>query len=132
MIDIKALEKSAKIFEKIKKLDSEIIEIDKYALLVANGDCEPSFELHFVTQKNKEEIEEETNKSESSGTFFYIHQLMSYKPITEASNNTNTEKLADTLTENATLQILGILLCEKYNKRTQLLKQLEKYGVQVH
>ena len=133
MIDIKLLEKAAKIFEKIKQLDAEIIEIDKYAMLVANGDVEPSFELSFKMLKTEEKEEEKQGTENLLESYSNSLRMTIYGGFLMSDKKKEPEnKLSNTLSENATLQILGVLLHEKNAARTRLINQLRKTGVQLH
>lgn len=46
-MDLKTIEKAAKILDRIKVLDNEIIEIDRIAMMVASDDTKSSFELRI-------------------------------------------------------------------------------------
>ena len=57
-MNIKKLEKATKIYEQIKILDAQISELEKFAMLVANGEIKSSFELKIEDLgKQKEDAE---------------------------------------------------------------------------
>ena len=52
-MNIKTLEKASKIIEQIKKLDAEIIELDKYAMKLINSNSEINLTLSFDKENNE-------------------------------------------------------------------------------
>lgn len=133
---IKNLEKATKILEQIKVLDAEIIEIDKIALLVADGGNTLSLELKV--QPNNPNEKKEILDSDGSlidhnkpigydGLFGGI--LGHYRSMCEPIKPfTPHHILKKELNESSTLHILGLLLREKQFIRFSLIEKLEKLG----
>ena len=142
-MNIKKLEKATKIFEQIKVLDAQIIEIDRFAMLVANGEIKSSFELKVEDIGKKKEDEEKVSfdadgsliKGDSIPEYSFRINWGSIIPcgLTGSSDKKNkNEHLYKTeLSENGTMQILGILLYEKQQQRQALIQKLQSYGVAV-
>lgn len=138
---IKQLEKATKIFEKIKKLDKEITEFDKLALLIVNNKTNISFELNIETLKDNEETMKFGIDGDGSLTYKLDYTIKDFLPwatrfsamdIGAISNisKKNANSLKSMLSETPTLQILGILLGEKQRERESLLLQLKSYGIE--
>lgn len=135
-MNFKQLDMAARIYDQIKALDAEIIEIDRIALLVANGDTQSSFELKIEDIGGRNE-EDGNVQSDQWGPIFAI-QL---RPIEDWLNSLNGHRfsghpyrnniLKNQLSESSTMRILGVLLGDKQSKREALLDQLEAIGVAV-
>ena len=132
-MNLKQLQQAAKILEKIKALDAEIIEIDRVALLVANGNSECSFSLNVKdTTPVKEEVEIEEQPRDTMTDFYRRYQLGILSIIsTEPKKEEKGFILNHTLSEENTLRILGILLGDRQQKRDELINKLNKKGVQL-
>ena len=138
-MDIKRLEKATKIYEQIKLLDAEIIEIDRFAMLIANGEIKSSFELKVDDIGSKKEDENKV-RFDSDGSIINTQQMqtMMYNSIfpswfqqidNSTIKNKNEHSLKYPISDHTTMSILGILLCEKQSKRKSLLNDLEQLGV---
>ena len=140
-MNIKQLERSQKIYLEIKKLDAEIIEIDKVAQLIANGNAEVNLTLSVkdVTPKI-EETEKVTTYHDPMTTghgrmnFFnpFEEMMKSYRGISSkiTDDNDKTVLTAD-LSENLSFNVLAIILNDKQTKRKKLINSLKKIGVQI-
>jgi hypothetical protein len=130
-MNLKKLEKAAKIYEKIKELDAQIIEIDKFAMMAANQEIKASFELKIENlTKEKEDVPKVGFDGDGSLQFSYDRMMRSMMMPTFIYGQTPQKKdneylLKQNLSENNTLNILGILLYEKQSIRNALLSQLE-------
>ncbi len=139
-MDIKKLEKAAKIYGQIKILDAQIIDIDKFAMTVANNETKSSFELRCEDLSKKKEDEEKINfdddgsiikkHSESYKSVFDLWTPRLYSQSVEDKND-NEIILKNELSVNAVMAILGVLLHEKQAQRILLMNQLQKIGVAV-
>ena len=140
---IKQLEKATKVFEKIQKLDKEINELDKLALLIVNNKTDISFELKIENCNDNEATPQVEIDSDGSLSFKVDFDprtsivpwplrfsRMDFGTISNTPNK-NTKSLKNKLTETPTLQILGVLLDEKQRERQSLLMQLKSYGVAI-
>jgi len=141
-MEFKQLEKATIIYKDIQALDKEIIDIDRIAMLVANGEIKSTFELKIEDIGKKNEDSQKNSFDEDGSivrnNYEDIHKrmlhslsmpLFSFGCSETKKKNDNEHTLNNSLSENATLQILGILLCEKQEKRKMLISKLQKLGV---
>lgn len=131
-MNINKIEKLNKIIIKIKELDTQIIEIDKFAMLVANGETKSSFELRIEDLENKENVSPNEDgyggiEKYAAGLAFHIPSYITSKIRNISVSDENV--LKNDLSVNSVLSILGILLFDKQEKRKNLIKKLEGYGV---
>lgn len=138
---IKQLEKASKIIEKIKKLDDEIIELDKYAMKLINSNSEISLTLSF----DKENKESDKVSFDEDGSLISQPRMEYISPFSmfqntmfglggfsgEPKKQNDTETLNRNLSESATLKIIGIILCELNEKRNDLINKVNKIGIQL-
>jgi hypothetical protein len=147
-MNIQELERSQKIYAQIKDLDAEIIEIEKVAILVANGNAEVNLSLNVKdTTPKKEESEkvefDEDGSFKSSlgsglnfrmgiispwGTGESLFEKVYGKSVIEKEDNSGS-KLKACLSENLSLNVLAILLYDKQTRRAKLIKSLNRIGV---
>jgi hypothetical protein len=144
-MNVKQLQKASRILEKIKMLDEEIIQIDKQALLIANGEVkiELSLKVKDLAKERKEaekvQFDEDGSLIQGGGFYEMMRRSMgsgimpAYQISFGGSDPKNEVKAEsfETITERASLQILGVLLGEKQSKRLELISQLEKVGVEI-
>jgi hypothetical protein len=138
-MNIVKLEKATKIYEQIKQLDNAIIEIDRIAMLIANGEVSCSFDLKVNDlTKTEEQCQvgfDEDGSLRSACDPIHPYRL-SFSLLGGVLRNTtpppvNENILKAELTENTALSILGVLLCDKQYQRDQLINQLERLGVAI-
>lgn len=145
-MNIKKLEHASKIFEQIKALDASIIEIDRFAMLAANGEIKSHFTLSVEdVGKKKEEAGKVTLDEEGflkrGGPYDDLYDLIKtgmLRPLAmgpigyfREDKTPNDHILKQDLSENATLHILGVLLYEKRTARQMLIDQLKTYGFSI-
>jgi hypothetical protein len=144
-MNVKQLQKASRILEKIKMLDEEIIQIDKQALLIANGEVkiELSLKVKDLAKERKEaekvQFDEDGSLIQGGGFYEMMRRSMgsgimpAYQISFGGSDLKNEVKAEsfETITERAALQILGVLLGEKQSKRLELISQLGKVGVEI-
>jgi len=132
-MDIKKLEKATKIYERIRVLDGEIIEIEKNAMLVANGETKSGFELKIENLAGVENSEEDSDDKNDSGIggYFTFGILGYIERKNNIRENKNESIFKSDLSVNSTMAILGVLLHEKQHQRQILISKLEKMGVLV-
>ena len=133
-MDIKKLNKAAKIFEQIGRIDKEIAEINRMALIVANGEAAVSFDMIVISQLTEQE--RRNKKAEEIENMDSIMKSMYLWGVSPCSNhkdsNEKMDKMNSPLSENAALQIFGVLLYEKQAKRQGLINRLEEMGVAIN
>lgn len=144
-MDIKQIELVTEVCSKIKKLDSEITAIDDIAMLIANNEVKLSFKLKVDDFTKRKEDDEKISfdadgsivrKKDSDSTHqrFGISAFPSMfaKYMTEESSKVKDENvkiLKQELSAISTMNILGIILSEKQNRRSKLINTLNKLGV---
>lgn len=134
-MEYKLLKKAAITMERIRVLDSEIIQIDKLAMLCAEGKLKSTIEL--TAHEEKEEklkldddgfiVKPTTDNKPSWHTGGILSFMMDYNTAPKAEENVHVIKTP--LSESETFQFLGFLLQLKDTERKVLVKQLKEYGV---
>ena len=129
----KNLEKATKLYEKIKQLDSEIIEIEKFALTVANNDTECSFELKCKDLTKQKEGEEKVKIDEDGSLLDGLRYTSLLNPYSFLSSipripaeDKNETIIKGQLSVNNVMAMLGILLNDKQTKRQYLIDKLSQ------
>lgn len=142
-MDIKKLEKANRILVDLKKLDAEIIDIEKYAMQIANGRAKTSFTLKFedLTKKgddDKVDFDEDgslilrghrVNRADMMRNPFAFMIEMDRHIVSDKKKP--VEELSYKLSDTTTLQVLGCILSEKTEIRTRMIKQLNRYGISI-
>lgn len=129
-MNLKKLARAAKLYEQIKALDGEIIEVEKMAMLVANGETKSTFELH-IEDLNKNEDEAKSVLDDCNTPSGWMQEMMmgfrtgGTLKKTEPSGN----KLKSILSETLTLQILGELLFDKNYQRELLVSKIQSLNL---
>jgi hypothetical protein len=130
-MDFKKLEKAAKIYEQIKQLDADIIEIDKFALTVANNETECCFELRckdLTKQKEKEnklEFDEDGSIKKETDNL-YTRLMFSWTQPSAIAPPDDDIIIKSQLSVNNVMNMLGILLNDKQTKRQKLIENIKK------
>lgn len=120
------LEKAAKVYEWIKKLDAEIIELEKMANKIADGDKEITVSIKVPIPKKEEELNRETyDTSLSLGWSFSFDLSAPLRRSARATAPTHDEWSSD-IDETAAFHMLGYFLAAKQRKRERLLKQIQE------
>lgn len=134
---IKDLEKATKVLDQIKILDSEIIEIDKLALLIADGSNVITIELKVQTldEAKKEVLDSDGSLIDHNRTRsheFFGGILGHYRSICEPIKPpAPLHLLRKELNESSALHILGLLLREKQFIRISLIEKIKKLGFKI-
>lgn len=131
-MNFKSLEKAAKLYEQVKKLDAQIIEIEKFALIVANNDTESSFELKCKDLTKKKEIEEKVEFDEDGSIvkkseFTRISALYGIMPSLLSHTTDKKEDeivIKSKLSVTNVMSILGLLLHDLQSKRQSIIDNL--------
>jgi len=146
-MNLTKLEKASKILERVKVLDSQIIEIERFAMMVAEGLIKSGLELSIEGLKPK--VKEKSDLFDGDGSLKnkYREEYESYsdrmrslmmpflaespliKPLEKL--NANKSILKAELSEKSTLRILGVIMGEKQALRQSLINQIERLGVQI-
>ena len=145
-IEITKIEKTSLVFEKIKNLYAEISKVETLEMFASSNDFKGYIQLTLTDPKSiMDYIEDdditinvdrilppngwmsqmERSRLPSGLTPSYIIDSMrSKKPKKDKKNTISNE-----LSETATMQILGIILCEKQKELKVLFDELEEIGV---
>ena len=117
MKDIKSIEKKIKLLESLKKIDSDIIKLDKLANMVNEG-RQPSFKLSV---KKPEVEKKETKETEQ----YYIPLSFSWSPSAVSVPPVyDKESFESEINDKFTYVILDIIIKEKNIERERLIKAL--------
>lgn len=141
-IEITKIKKINLVIEKIEKIMTEISKVESLATFASNNDFKAKFKLTLSDSRTKEHSEDREIKTHisdfiipptgwganfSPGRFIersgLYEAMMHPKPIKDDSRT-----LSDQLSETATMQILGIILCEKQKNLKLLVDELEEMG----
>lgn len=123
---IQELEKASKIFESIKVIDEEIIEIEKLAMRLASEDMEVTLKIEFPNEyKLGHDCEPIVNECEKPFSFIGHWRHRAYRMHEQVS----TQFVKQNLSVRAIMEVLGVLLKEKQAHRNYLLSSLERLGV---
>ena len=142
-INLTKLEKAVKILEQIKVLDKEISEIDRYAMMIANGEVTAKCELKFAKpneKPNEKPKENDTNinniLAERYGNNYTPFSL--FRDIMRFANDLPTEtKKEETLllkydlTDKLTLSVLAVFLSDKQTERQKLINKIKSLGINI-
>lgn len=134
-MDIKSVEKIYNKVAAVKKLDQEIIEIDRLALLIANGNVGVNLSLAIEDFDKAAKLEAENGSKVNKGligglqftTLYWTFGGSEPKP---PKNEAITE-YKQIVSPEVTLQILGTLLGDKVTKRAELIRQLQELGLKI-
>lgn len=145
MMNIKQLERSQKMYQEVKALDAEIIEIEKIAILVVDGNAEVNLSLTVkdTTPKPKESEKAQFDEDGSlkstisRGAGFDIRDPWSSLLPNYFASSLKSHSLSEhgcnvlksELSDNLSLSVLAILLDDKLKKREKLIKSLNRIGV---
>lgn len=128
-MEFKKLDKAQKYYEQVKKLDAEIIEIEKLAQLMADGgkvsfkiSCEPkvNHEKQKVLDSDGSLIIHDgaPRLSFSFSSIWGVEKVKAPKP--------KHPHIKGELTDTLGLTILGVLLADKQKQKALITKRLEK------
>lgn len=134
-MNLKQLGNSQKMYTDIKALDAEIVEIEKVAMLIADGKAVVKLTMDVTDTSKKPEVKKEDSDYESEvkryQSFFTGGLLY---PLTGSGSPKEEQKKPDNqlkseLSDNLSLNVLAVLLYDKQQKRLALLNKLKRIGV---
>lgn len=138
-MDFKKIEKAGFLFEKIKNIDLEIIEIDKACLLILNNETSIGFGMHIENlsknQEDKKNVEINSDGDLIIGKKEEL-KIQAFFPMTglfQQIENVykkpeNTFAISKIITDKLALSCLGSMLHHKKLERKNLIKEIEKLG----
>jgi hypothetical protein len=131
------LEKAQKLYDRVKELDKEIMEIEKTAELIATKKTEIKLSLKVSDLEPKKHEKEPildadgsliNNKGSQVSPWRLIYGTLAPKPEQEKEY---ASKIANTIPDNLALQLLGVLLADKSEARNLAIKALNKIGIDI-
>jgi hypothetical protein len=140
-ITLDSLEKIKKIGERLKILDSEILNINKTAQLIAEKKSEIRLLINTVDidatkkEKSKAQFDEDGSLRQSENNHnplrFYPSFSMTYSTPSEQPTVEVSLKIEESIDEKTCFCILGFILNAKKEERQKLLAVLASYGVRI-
>jgi hypothetical protein len=127
---IKELHKAQSIYNELMVLDTEIISIEKRAIIIAEkGEC-TSLSVEFPSDERRAEpdSEEKTNRYMSP---FDLMSAFHHFEEPKRNKKKNTDVLSFTISDIETLAVLGCLMSFKKDRRRFLMNQLTEMGYQI-
>ncbi len=130
MKNIKQIEKIAKAYEQIKKLDAEILQLDKMAMKLADGVGDLTVRITF------NEPEKDGVKFDEDGSILPQNTFNGFMPGGLVQNfltsfqtggfvGKKDDGYSEKLDENTALNFLGMLISTKMQLRNELIKSIE-------
>jgi hypothetical protein len=118
------IEKAAKVYEKIKKLDAEIIALEKMANKIAEGDKEISVSIKVPLPIKEDEPKDtyDINSAFQIGYLSFGSTRRSYCDVKPATH----DEWSSEIDETAAFHMLGYFLAAKQRKRESLQKQIQE------
>jgi len=141
-MNINKLEKATKILEQIKAIDAEIIEIDKLAIIILNNETNIQLALNVENLTKAKEAKEKVTFDEDGSMSISERAMDEYRNLYFPSDRikmmlngmnpkTSDRNFSQPLSDKLTLQILGVLLCEKNAIKDSLIKKLVGFGFSI-
>jgi hypothetical protein len=125
-MQLKKIEKAAKIYQEITKLDEEILGIEKHSMQAATGESLITISITRPEEKSKEDILD-SDGSLKWATDQYaglMRNMMVYTTAYQKPDNKDT--FTSEVIDTEALQIFGILLKSRLQKREALINRIQK------
>lgn len=135
---ISKFEKAQKIYERVQKLDGEIIDIERLAHICAEGHNEINLQIKIknLSKANDKKVLFDCdgslidpNRQETPGMFSFSFMLGSADP--KKKEDKYTDRLEEIISDEVTLQVLGVLILQKQQERHALMLTLQKMGLEI-
>jgi len=138
-MELNVISKASKLMEKIKSIDSEIINIEKNAMIIMEKTTKTSIDILIDDIDKKEEEKKKVtidddgsliigDKPNTTGWGFSFIPSISTPELKEEIQN----KINIHLTPTSIMQVFGIIIHEKNQQRNRLINQLEKLGFSIN
>jgi len=142
---IPEIEKITKIVSAIKKLDKEIIFIEKTARILSENIYDVDFSLSFTPIEINKKVEvldsdgflkKEEDSSNKERTGWIISPLLytipaEYGSVGHIGKEYKKHSVSEKIDESLSLKLLAVILRDKQSKRDNLIVQLKLIGVQI-
>jgi hypothetical protein len=128
-MDFKKLENAQKAYDEIKKLDAEIIVIEKVAMVVAQNKTEIIFKMSVEDLEKKPKKDDildgdgslKLGDSAQSGLFVWFGGATNVKEPEK-----DVMQILEAIPDTTALQVLGVLMNVKQERRKQLIDYMNK------
>lgn len=125
------LSRVQKLYSEIKRLDREILNIEKLAEKIGCGHCEITLDLKVVSQEEKRDAEkiissgiEDAYREMATGLFFSMHGKVTPKEKT-------TGDTPFSFNDQEALLMLATILKIKCDHRDDILGELHQKGIEI-
>lgn len=126
------LERASKKIEAIKKLDREIIELNKVALQLANGNVGIGLSLAIEDFDKTAELESKKANGSAEYVGIFSQMMLSYYPYGSKKEDESAVSAYKAVVSSSTgLQLLAVLLADKMAKRQELIDNLQRMGFHI-
>lgn len=134
-MNLKNFDKANKIYQQIKALDAEIIEIEKMAGLIADGGkCQFDFSCESKSGDKKVSVLDSDGSlidpNNPNKGYSVTFMLWGGSGETKKVENPNLHRMNKCVSESIALQLMGVLIAEKVSARNELVQKLE--SIKVH
>lgn len=134
------MDKALKIYEKVQKLDGEIIKLEKLAMQLANDETEVSIDFKVLNLTKKKEDEDKIGfdedgslkKMQERHTFLLSSLYFQPFSTTPETKKVSTDIYNHSISSYTALNICGMLLQDKLSKREKLIEKLKSIGVKIN
>ena len=136
-IKIKDISKIQEIYNAIKSLDSEIIELEKLGMMVASEKTKSTVSISVENlspiKKTKDDILDvdgslKTNKQEVPGLFSLV---WGFGEPSSKNENKVLSQFNTCMNESETMLLIGTIISFKNEMRKRLLAKLQAYGIKI-
>lgn len=132
MTSISNLEKAAKMFDDLKLLDAQALELEKMANLIANGIKTITFSLKATDGVNLDDQKTSPNSLlEYQMQWGLLDLIQSQRRPNNATQIDNEKRVDMEISDITALHCLGFMMQEVREKRDKLIVNLQKLGINI-
>ena len=126
-MNLKTLQKAEKWYNRLKELDQEIIELEKKAILIAEGNVNISLNMEIKDIDKKQEVKE----VQGVGYTSIFTAMFGANNATEAKEEYLTENLNKSISPPEAIEIIGLLIFYRNKQRDEVIKGLNQLGFKI-
>lgn len=139
-MNLKELQKAQKLYDRIKELDAEIIEVEKVAQYVADKKASVKFSIKVTDTEKVKDKDKVSLDADGSLVYGQRSPLDAYKfmfsPFGLPSCTPEKKESPDAsykcdVSESVCLGVLGVVLASKMEARELAMKALKKIGITI-
>lgn len=138
MKTIKQLERAAKLYKEIKVIDAQIIELDKWAIKIANEGFKISIDISFEERQKQKEVSFDLDGSlifdrqaDAPSMFTSIFQSFMPYGYNGQEKKKDENSIKKVISESTCLIILGGMLSELMDNKHNIINELKKIGIEL-